>query len=482
MTAIRKARVDLLWFGGIGTYIRASGESDDQVGDRTNDPIRVTGADVRARVIGEGANLGATQRGEAAQKGIKLNTDAIDNSAGVNTSDVEVNLKIALARPERDGRLSQNDRNGLLFAMTDEVGTLVLRNNYLQALALSLAERKGVAENGFLARLMQSLEQRGLLDRAVEFLPDDVAIAERTRRGQPFTRPELAVLLAYAKLTLYDDLLASGVPDDPYLARELSQYFPREVRDKFPDSVEFHRLRRGIVSPHLANAGITRGAPACVVRLIDETDADVPTIAMAFVAVDESYGLNRLNDAIDALDNKIDGQLQLGLYAAVQDLLHSRVVWYVRNVDFSAGLEAVISRFGPRIREIAAGLDNNLPQDIHAGRSKRRQDLTDGGVPAELADELAYLDALVSAPDIVTVSEPLTRAIGDTATPFFAAEANFRLDRIIAAARGVPANEFFERLAIDRAVDQIAAAERRLVADMLATGQSGQQAAENWLT
>jgi len=483
MTAILKARVDLLWFGGIGTYIRATGESDDHVGDRANDPIRVAGTDVRARVIGEGANLGATQRGrvEAAQKGIKLNTDAIDNSAGVNTSDVEVNLKIALARPERDGRLSQNDRNSLLAAMTDEVGTLVLRNNYLQTLALSLAERKGLAETGFLTRLMQSLEQRGLLDRAVEFLPDDVAIAERTRRGQPFTRPELAVLLAYAKLTLYDDLLVTSVPDDPYLSRELSQYFPHEVRDKFPDSVEHHRLRREVISTNLANAVINRGGPACVVRLIDETDADVPTIAGAFVAVDESYGLKRLNEAIDALDNKIDGQLQLGLYASVQDLLLSRMVWCVRNVDFSAGLDAVISRFGPSIREIAAGLDNALPQEMQAGRSKRRQDLSDGGVPVELAGELADLNALVSAPDIVTVAGRTNRAIGDTAATFFATETNFRLDRIIAAARGVPATDYFERLAIDRALDQIAAAERRLVADMLAAGQSGQQAAENWL-
>jgi len=483
MTAILKARVDLLWFGGIGTYIRASGESDDHVGDRANDPIRIAGADVRARVIGEGANLGLTQRGrvEAAQKGIKLNTDAIDNSAGVNTSDVEVNLKIALARPERDGRLSQNDRNSLLAAMTDEVGTLVLRNNYLQTLALSLAERKGLAETGFLTRLMRSFEQRGLLDRAVEFLPDDVAIAERTRRGQPFTRPELAVLLAYAKLTLYDDLLATSVPDDPYLSRELSQYFPHEVRDKFPDSVEHHRLRREVISTNLANAVINRGGPACVARLIDETDADVSTIAKAFVAVDECYGLKRLNEAIDALDNKIDGQLQLGLYASVQDLLHSRMVWCVRNVDFSAGLDAVISRFGPSIREIAAGLDNALPQDMQAGRSKRRQDLSDGGVPLELAGELADLDALVSAPDIVTVAARTNRAIGDTATTFFVAETNFRLDRIVAAARSVPANDYFERLAIDRALDQVAAAERRLVADMLATGQSGQQAAENWL-
>jgi glutamate dehydrogenase len=289
------------------------------------------------------------------------------------------------------------------------------------------------------------------------------------------------VLLAYAKLTLYDDLLATSVPDDPYLARELLKYFPREVRDKFPDSVKHHRLRREIIATSLVNAMINRGGPTCIARLIDETDADVATIAMAFVAVDESYGLVRLNDAIDALDNKIDGQVQLGLYAAVQDLLLSRMVWYVRNVDFKVGLDAVISRFGPRIREIVAGLDNALPQDLQAARSKRQQDLTGAGVPTDLARELADLDALVSAPDIVTVAERTTRAIGDAATTFFAAEINFHLSPIIAGARSVPANDHFERLAIDRAVDQIAAAERRLAADMLATGQSGQQATEIWL-
>ena len=483
MTAILKARADLLWFGGIGTYIRASAESDDQAGDRANDPIRITGTDVRARVIGEGANLGVTQRGriEAAQKGVKLNTDAIDNSAGVNTSDIEVNIKIALARPEREGRLSPADRNTLLAAMTDEVGTLVLRNNYLQTLALSLAERRGAAETGFLTRLMQSLEQRGLLSRAVEFLPDDAAISERTRRAQSLTRPELAVLLAYAKLTLYDDLLATGVPDDPYLARRLSLYFPREVPDKFPTAVELHRLRREIIATSLVNAVINRGGPACIVRLTDETDADVSTIVMAQVAVDAIYELRRLNDAIDALDTRIDGQLQLSLYAAIQDLLLSRMVWYVRNVDLKDGLSAVIARFGPAVREIAASLDNALPPDLQAARGKRRQDLTDAGVPTGLAGDLADLDTLVSAPDIVTVAERTGRSIGDAAATFFAAEADFRLDRIIAAARSVPASDHFERMAIDRAVELIAAAERRLAADMLTIGQSGQQAAETWL-
>jgi glutamate dehydrogenase len=245
--------------------------------------------------------------------------------------------------------------------------------------------------------------------------------------------------------------------------------------------VQLHRLRREIIATSLANAVINRGGPACVVRLADETDADVATIVMAFVAVDESYGLQRLNAAIDALDTRIDGQLQLGLYATVQDLLLSRMVWYVRNADFKAGLDAVIARFGPGIREVAAGLDKTLPQDLQAGRTKRRQDLIDAGVPAGLAAELADLDALVSAPDIVTVAECTSRAIGDAATTFFAAEADFRLDRIIAAARSVPANDNYERLAIDRAVDQIAAAERTLVANMLANGESGQQAAGNWL-
>ncbi|HEU5276071.1 MAG TPA: NAD-glutamate dehydrogenase, partial [Xanthobacteraceae bacterium] len=211
MRAILKAPVDLLFFGGIGTYVRASGEGDDAVGDRANDAIRIAGADLRCKVVGEGANLGMTQRGriEAALRRVRLNTDAIDNSAGVNTSDVEVNLKIALSRPLRDGRLTREDRNTLLAGLTDDVARLVLRNNYQQTLALSLAERRGLEDLGFQQRLMQMLEARHLLDRAVEFLPEDAELTERRRRNQPLTRPELAVLLAYAKLSLKGDLLDS---------------------------------------------------------------------------------------------------------------------------------------------------------------------------------------------------------------------------------------------------------------------------------
>src|SRR5205085_9393844 len=215
MNAILKAPVDLLFFGGIGTYVRAASETDDAAGDRANDAIRAIGAELRCKVVGEGANLGMTQRGrvEAALHGVRLNTDAIDNSAGVNTSDMEVNIKIALTRPVRDGRLSMAARDALLAEMTDEVAALVLRNNYQQTLSLSLAERRGLEDVGFEQRLMHALELTGELDRAVQFLPDDVEIADRRRRMVALTRPELAVLLAYAKLSLNHHLLASEVPD-----------------------------------------------------------------------------------------------------------------------------------------------------------------------------------------------------------------------------------------------------------------------------
>jgi glutamate dehydrogenase len=483
MSAILKAPVDLLWFGGIGTYIRSSAEADDEVGDRANDPIRISGNEVRAKVIGEGANLGVTQKGriEAAFAGVRLNTDAIDNSAGVNTSDVEVNIKIALARPERERSLSRQDRNALLVTMTDEVAALVLRNNYLQTLALSLAERRGAGEAGFLIRLMQNLEHRGLLDRTVEFLPDDAILNDRIRRGQGLTRPELAVLLAYAKLTLHDDLLASAVPDDPYLARELIRYFPKELRERFPQAIEAHRLRRDIISTVLANSIINRGGPAAVVRLMDETGADVADIAMAFAAVRDTFGMQALNGAIDQLDNKVRGALQLELYATVQDLLLSRAVWFIRNIDLRQGLDAVVSRFGGGVAKIRASLETILSSELIETRRGRREALVAEGVPADLAEGIADLPALSVAPDLVLVAERTGRAIPDVAATHFAAESIFRLDRIVAASRDIAAGDYFERLAIDRAVDQIASSERRLVAAMVVDGKAGAGAVESWL-
>jgi glutamate dehydrogenase len=481
MSAILKAQVDLLFFGGIGTYVRASTETDEAAGDRANDAIRITGAQLRCKVIGEGANLGMTQRGriEAAFGGVRLNTDAIDNSAGVNTSDVEVNIKIAFSLPVRDGRLKLPARNELLGKMTDEVAALVLRNNYLQTLALSLAERRGLEDTGFQQRLIQILEQRGVLERAVEFLPDDIAIADRIKRSQPFTRPELAVLLAYAKLSLYAELLESPVPDDPYLGRELYRYFPKELSQAFPDALEKHRLRREIIATQLANSMINRGGPSLVVRIADQTGATSAAIASAFAAVRNSFDMPALNDEINALDNKVPGKLQLELYEAVQNLLLDRLVWFLRNVNLSEGLATVVDHYREGIEAVSAAFDD-LPAEAMTARQARAKELTAAGVPEPLARRIATLPDLAAAPDVVMIADRSKKPIPTIVATYFAAREYFRLDRVAADAQKIVASDYFDRLALDRSLDTIGDAERRLTAAMVQTGKSGAEAVQAW--
>ena len=476
MSAILKAPVDLMWFGGIGTYVRAAAESDDAVGDRANDAIRVAAAELRCKVIGEGANLGVTQRGriEAALRGIRLNSDAIDNSAGVNTSDVEVNLKIALSLPMRDGRLARADRNALLADMTEDVAARVLRNNYQQTLALSLASRRGLDDLGFQQRLMQTLERQGLLDRAVEALPDDAEIVERRRRGQPLTRPELAVLLAYAKLALQEELIKSGVPDDPYLGRELGRYFPPAIADRFPDAIEQHRLRRDIIATQLANSMINRGGPSLVVRLTEETGASVDRIAAAFAAVRDSFELTALNTAIEELDTRLVGAVQLGLFATVQDLLLDRIVWFLRNVDLGQGLAGIVEHYRSGITNVAAVLDRILPEDAQRAAAAAALKMTSDGVPEQLARLVAGLPARAAAADAVLIADRTGRPVDEVAAIYFAASAYFQLDRIVAAAADIKLTDYFDRLALDRALDAIGDAARRIAAEMAgARGASG---------
>ncbi|MGI8525681.1 MAG: NAD-glutamate dehydrogenase domain-containing protein, partial [Pseudolabrys sp.] len=482
MKAILQMPVDLLFFGGIGTYIRASSESDDAAGDRANDAIRVTGADLKCKVIGEGANLGMTQRGrvEAAMKGVRLNTDAIDNSAGVNTSDVEVNIKIALVNPVRAGKLTTEARNSFLAEMTDEVARLVLRNNYLQTLALSLAQRRGLEDLGFQQRLMQTLETRGLLDRAVEYLPDDMALADRRTRNLPLTRPELAVLLAYAKLTLYSDLLDSTVPDDPYLGRELARYFPKKMQ-KYPEALDQHRLRREIISTQLANSMINRAGPTLVVRIADQTGASAEQIAVAFAAVRNSYDMPAINDEINTLDNKIPGELQLSLYAAVENLLLDRLVWFLRNVDLKQGLAKVIEHYHDGIAEVARTLDGALSKDGVAARDARETELAKAGLSGELARKLANLPELKHASDIVMIADRAKRPVGEVTKTYFAAEAYFQLDRVSAAVKDIAVADYFDRLALDRSLDSIGDAERRITAAMVGNGATGAGAVEEWV-
>jgi glutamate dehydrogenase len=347
---------------------------------------------------------------------------------------------------------------------------------------LSLAQRRGLQDLDFQQRLMQTLETRGQLERAVEFLPDDMELAERRRRSQPLTRPELAVLLAYAKLSLKAELLASTVPDDPYLGRELGRYFPDVLTERFPDALVNHRLRREIIATQLANSIINRGGPLLTVRIADETGAASAEIAAAFATVRGAYDLIALNTEIDTLDNKIAGALQLDLYVTVQDLLLDRLVWFLRNVDMSKGLADLIAHYREGIEAMEASLDAALSADAKAARAARVTELVAAGVPQALARRLASIPALMAAPDIVLIADRTGKPAADVAATYFATEAYFQLNRIADAARDIAVADYFDRLALDRSLDSIGDSERRLTASMLVDGLAGSPAVEAWVT
>ena len=482
--AILRAPVDLLWFGGIGTYVRAAEETDAQVGDRANDAVRITGAEVRARVIGEGANLGMTQRGriEAAGAGVRLNTDAIDNSAGVNTSDVEVNIKIALAGPVRDGRLPEAERNALLAGMTDEVARLVLRNNYLQTLALSLAQSQGVRGLPHLRRLMLELERQGRLDRTVENLPADAGLVEREKRGETLARPELAVLLAYAKLALHDALLDSDVPDDAYLDSELVRYFPQPLREAYGAEIAGHKLRREIVATQLANAIVNRGGPAIVTMLAHQTGAEAPAIAAAYAITRDAFGLTPLNGAIDALDAQIPGATQLGLYTAVQELLVGCMRWFLRRGVASPGtIEQTVQRYAAGVAALQPRLAALLPDEAAQQLAAKVAALVADGVPEALAAGIAGLPWLGQVTDIVDIAAADGRDVVEVARIHFAADAVFGHSALAAAAATVPATDDYERMARQRAVETLSDAHAGLTREIAGTPEAGSDAVAVWL-
>jgi glutamate dehydrogenase len=276
-------------------------------------------------------------------------------------------------------------------------------------------------------------------------------------------------------------MLESHVPDDPYLGRELSRYFPGQLVERFPDALESHRLRREIISTQLTNSMVNRGGPAFVVRIGDQTGAPAATIAAAFFVTRNSYDMIALNTAIDALDNKVSGKVQLDLYAALEELLLDRIVWFVRNVDVSKSLEDVVEHYRAGIEAVAAALDEVLPEEGAKALGGRAASLTSSGVPEDLARRLASLPVLAAAPDIVSVADRTGKPIRDVAATYFAAGAFFQLDRIANAARGINVTDYFDRLALDRALDSIGEAERRLTAEMVGNGITGPEAVEAWV-
>ena len=474
INALLKARTDLLWFGGIGTYIKASSQTQMEVGDRANDPIRVDGNQVQAKVVGEGANLGVTQLGriEYARGGGRIDTDAVDNSAGVDTSDHEVNLKILLSGPVMRGEISEEGRNSFLASLTGEVAAHVLADNYNQTLALSVAESRAARDLDAYTRLIRDLEKRGRLDRAVEFLPFDAALKSLAHDGKGLTRPELCVLLAYAKLDLDAQLLASTLPDDPFFGSLLAGYFPQEAIQAFPQEAPRHRLKREIISTVLTNAIVNLAGPAFVLRTGEVTGLAGPAIARGFVLSDGAFGLSALKARIDALDGKADAKVQIKLYAMIADQFRRATRWFLTHVSQTEDLVGTVALYRAGVETLR---ENHAFSD---DENVRIAWLEKAGVPGDVARDASLLLALIPALDVALLAHDTGAEPGKVAPLYFGVGEKLGLDRLRSLADNFAPPEHWDRLALRRLLDDLSGAQRGIAAKLLASGQSAEQWAQ----
>lgn len=473
MRALLKAEVELLWFGGIGTYVKASHQQNSDVGDKANDALRVNGSELRAKVIGEGANLGTTQaaRIEYSRHGGRANADFVDNSAGVDSSDHEVNIKILVRPMVRSGAMSLADRDVLLESMTDDVAKHVLQHNYDQTLALTLAEHSSVADLDAHERFMARLESTGELNREVEGLPNLEAMRTLKERGLGLTRPELAILISYAKITLFDQLVASEVPDDPHFQDMLVNYFPAPLHS-YTEAMNGHRLKREIIATVLANEMINLGGPTFIHRAIDSTAATVPAIAHSFESGRAIFGYSALTREINELDNKAPAAVQIDLHEEIIRLLRRQTYWLVRRsrgrvASTLQPIGAVIESYRAGVQELRAMAHEIISDHERKGVRSRRQKFIAAGAPAELAQAVAELRPLTSSTDVIDMSVESDWPLASTAYIYHAIGARFRFDRLRGLGGEVSSELHWDRLAVRRLMEELYASQQALAASVM---------------
>ncbi len=482
--AILRAHVDLLWNGGIGTYVKASFESHSDVGDRSNDAVRIDARELNCKVIGEGGNLGLSQLGriEYARRGGRLNTDFIDNSAGVNCSDVEVNLKILLNGAVRAGELTRAGRDRLLVKMTDEVAGLVLRNNYLQGQAISTVEYQSKERLSEGAYVIRALERAGDLNRALEFLPSEEDLAERRQSGEGLTRPELAVTLSYGKIWLYRSLIRSDVPEDPYLSAELIRYFPTPVQKRFVARIKRHRLRREIIATAITNSVINRMGPVFPVRAQDDTGADPASIARAYSIAREIFSVREMWTQIEALDNKVPAAAQYTATFQTIRLLRHMTYWLLENRRKELGIERAVSRYGRKVAELFHELPSVLSVTEQARLSVLRTQLIEQRMPEPLATRIASLEALHSALDLAEVSLESRLPIAYAAKTYFDASERMGLTWIKDQIEALSVEGHWQAVARGTLRDNLYALQRRITLSILrCKGREAAARVDQWL-
>ncbi len=420
MSAILKAPVDLLWNGGIGTYLKATSETNADCGDRANNALRINGRELRCKMVGEGGNLGCTQRGriEAALHGVLLNTDFIDNSAGVDTSDHEVNIKILLNDAVQRAELTEAKRNALLAKMTDEVGQLVLNDNYRQNQTLSLMERMSLTRLGSKQHFIRTLEKQGLLDRAIEFLPSDAEIADRKALGQGLTRPELSILLSYAKIVIFQQLLNSDVPEDAFLSAELVRYFPGPLREKYEAHMQRHRLRREIIATVVTNSIVNRAGATFMLRMQEDTGRSPGEVAKAFTITRETLEARALWSQIDALDGKVPESVQIDALLVIWNLQRTFTRWLLARPGAIPDIATAVERYHDGFRDIRAG-SGILPDSQRPAYTASLRDWKDKGLSDELAGQLAALPYLGPCTDIIEIARERKLKVVDVARVYY---------------------------------------------------------------
>jgi glutamate dehydrogenase len=479
--ACLKAPVDLLWNGGVGTFVKAITESNDDVGDKANDVLRVDGCELRAKCVAEGGNLGLTQLGrvEYAETGGRINTDFIDNSAGVATSDHEVNIKILLIEEVAAGRLPSDHRDELLASMTDEVAELALAGNYEQNLALANAVHHSVSMAGVHEDWMERLESGGLLDRSIEHLPTTEAMEIRRSSHKGLTSPELATLLAYTKIVLEDEILASDLPDDPYLEGRLINYFPSAMRQRYADQMRGHRLHREIISTVVVNEFVNESGITCFHRLSAETGARAADVIRAQVAARAIYRAADLDKAIAALDHRMNAQMQTALRMEVRTLVERATRWLINNRRHPIDIGAVVEQFSDGVRAIRQAVPNVLTGRDKDALEHRLKVYQAGGVPDELATAIAALPPAYAA---LTIEETASQSGVDVLT---VAELHFTLgqrlglDRLLARIIELPREDRWQTMARAALRDDLHAVHAELTAAVLATNGAATKGARD---
>lgn len=479
---ILKANVDLIWNGGIGTYIKASSENHADIGDKSNDNLRVNGKEVRAKVIGEGGNLGISQFGriEYSQIGGRINTDFIDNSGGVGCSDAEVNIKIALSEAVKLGKITLEERNSLLKKMTDQVAAKVLQANIEQTLALTIFEKSNAFTLEMFSKLINNLEQYHGLDRKVEFLPSSEELADRSKKGQGLTRPELCVLLAYSKISVSNQLEQTNFADDPYLEKYLVEYFPKQMREKFLQEILSHQLRKEIINTVVTNKIINQLTGTVVNTIQEQTGANIVDIVKYYIVILSMFKIDELWEEIESLPASFNIDIKISMLSEINKLIRRGICWLITNHKEKSSIQDLINKYDKPVQEIISLVSKSLYGTAKDKYNLKMKNFIDNSISKNLAHKISALDSFISVFDIIVIKKAVNVDPQNIAKIYFLVGDKLYLDLLRKIAESLIDDSYWNRLAVQSIKDDIYDIQRTVISIIIQATHNLTEPFDNW--